>query len=880
MILRPQTVRRLMILLAAVLVLVGIGAALYARNEHRKAARLAEARQQGLAAYHAGDYQAALDSLKFYVARKKSDPEALFAYGVSRSRIEEPNGKHVFEGITVFSTLVQLDPTNLEAKHRLLDLYTQAWRNEETIDLADSILAMKGDDREALKAKSVALERLRRLDGALAASEKLNALDPKDLDQQLITYELMRKLKRPPEALVARAQRQQQASPDDPRFAMLLAMAYGNAGDVETGKQWLSRAATQPAPDATFVRHMVRVLDTLKLYAQSQQLLDRVTQQGNDPLILRVVVQRLWQNGQNERVLEKLKDLDPNSAATDIGLLAYRALAAFDAGQHGAARQIAAALGNRRTDAEAIAWATALSARFNAIEPKAALQQYQAALVRSPNNAVIRFLVGEAYARLGETELAIAAWRRAAELSPSWSTPHVEIARTLAASGRIREALAEAQTAVRAAPNQLQPIVTLANIRHKALGEGALGEGAAVEGSPDGADEAKLLKLVEQIHKIAPGEPETLPVFVNLLAKAGRRDEAIAVLRAVVSNPTKYNQSTVLRLVSVSRSHKLGLEDELQATSGGEETPRTALARAADLAAAGKPAEGLALLDARVKAATNQPSVPSTQQSVQWKLALTQYKEAIRDPSARADWVALGDGNPSDLSVQSAILKTAASARGDRAFMARSIDRLKDLTGAEGQTWKLERARWLLGGEGQKETAEAVNILNDIVRASPTLIEARLLLALAYEGANNAAGAIKALQAAAEQEPGDTSIAVELARLLQAAGRFADARTYLERAAGSGNLGDESVRRIAGMLAAQGDVVRAIKVLESDNHELDTPGHLLLADLYRRQQRLADAERVYTTLLAQQPIETDAIRAAADFYGAQRKLDQARAMLA
>src|SRR5215207_4388309 len=98
--LRAQTVRRLAILIGVVLLMVGAAAALYWRNEHAKSVRLAESRDAGMAAYNAGDYRAALDSLKYYVAREqgKQDPDALYAYGVSRARLEEPNGKHVFEG--------------------------------------------------------------------------------------------------------------------------------------------------------------------------------------------------------------------------------------------------------------------------------------------------------------------------------------------------------------------------------------------------------------------------------------------------------------------------------------------------------------------------------------------------------------------------------------------------------------------------------------------------------------------------------------------------------------------------------------------------------------------------------------------------------------
>ena len=56
------------------------------------------------------------------------------------------------------------------------------------------------------------------------------------------------------------------------------------------------------------------------------------------------------------------------------------------------------------TDSEAIAWSTALAARFAGADPKTALTQYQAALTRMPENAVVRNFVGDAYGRVGPQE--------------------------------------------------------------------------------------------------------------------------------------------------------------------------------------------------------------------------------------------------------------------------------------------------------------------------------------------------------------------------------------------------------------------------------------------------------------------------------------------
>src|SRR2546423_2350048 len=93
--LRRRTIRRLMVLFAAVLVVAGTCAALYLRNEHKKTQRLAEARRVGVAAYKARDFPAPLDALKTYVAREKSHPQAMLAYRVARSRVEASHRQNV-----------------------------------------------------------------------------------------------------------------------------------------------------------------------------------------------------------------------------------------------------------------------------------------------------------------------------------------------------------------------------------------------------------------------------------------------------------------------------------------------------------------------------------------------------------------------------------------------------------------------------------------------------------------------------------------------------------------------------------------------------------------------------------------------------------------
>src|SRR5207249_3852476 len=132
--------------------------------------KLADARAGGMAAFQAGDYRAALNALKTYVSREHNDVDALYAYALSRAKVEEPNGKNITEGITALNALLQIEPHHLRAKHDLLDLYVRAYYNAEAADLAERILNEAPDDRQAMRCRCVALDRLRKYEPALALS--------------------------------------------------------------------------------------------------------------------------------------------------------------------------------------------------------------------------------------------------------------------------------------------------------------------------------------------------------------------------------------------------------------------------------------------------------------------------------------------------------------------------------------------------------------------------------------------------------------------------------------------------------------------------------------------------------------------------------------
>src|SRR5204862_4875411 len=134
----------------------------------------------------------------------------------------------------------------------------------------------------------------------------------------------------------------------------------------------------------------------------------------------------------------------------------------------------------------------------------------------------------------------------------------------------------------------------------------------------------KLLRAVEEIQQARPGEPETLPIYADVLARGGRREDAANVIRSALAAEPPPAADVVAKLAAVSREHGLGLEDAAadklrgHVAGGG---PAAAFAAAMERSDAGKPAEGLALLtDARAKAGDVTPA-----DDLQWRLRTAQY---------------------------------------------------------------------------------------------------------------------------------------------------------------------------------------------------------------------------------------------------------------
>ncbi len=335
-------------------------------------------------------------------------------------------------------------------------------------------------------------------------------------------------------------------------------------------------------------------------------------------------------------------------------------------------------------------------------------------------------------------------------------------------------------------------------------------------------------------------------------------------------------EATLIRLAAISEAYKLGLEDKCYERSARENGMSAALAHAQAISClvAGKPDRGLELFEEA------QAKADPDGKSLEWRLNRVQYLDQVQSPRAAIEVVSLGDDYPKDVRVQRTILSTIVSARKNRDFMDRTIQRFRDLTGEQGVTWRIARGRWLLDFTTTPEDSEqAIKLLTEASQLSPDLVEVHLLLARAFEKVGKTNDAIEQLTTAADLNPASTSIGLYLANLLEARGDFERAREQLQRVTATPLSNPDQRRQAAMLLAQQGDSQRAIDMLEeADRQSGSGNDDFLLAQLYQQRNELTKADAICKELL-QKPTPA-VIQFAADLFATEGRQQEANQVLA
>lgn len=863
MLVRAKTKRRLIFLVAGLLVLSTLaGVAVLARMA-QLAKRDREYRANGIAALQAKEYVTALDQLGRYLRKNLDDTEAMFLYAKARLNVEDRDDKHILDGISFLRQVIDRQPGNVEAVRLLVNVYSDIGYNQEVITLANAHLTKNPDDLEVLRAKAIAEGRLGQYDQAMQDANRCVQLAPKDLDSHILTLFLMHRLGTPAEKVLARAEELRKANADDARFQLLQGIAYRIVDDSVNSLAWLREAAARAPADTAFVRLLVRQFDAAGQFDESLNALERAADAGGDDKLRRLYFQRLWQSGRYAQVVDRSATISPTDNAADSEILALRCMSLLQTGASDQATPIIEALAKRKGDRTAAGWAQMLTILASP-EKATGTQMIEAcrkALNRDPTNAQVQFLLGEAQQSQDEIALALSSWRQAAELAPSWALPHLRIAQALLASGQIAQSQRSAMEGMTRAPSNVEAAVTLLRCMNAGL-------------NPQDKDQVeRLLALTTQILQVMPGEAQALITRVQLLAPRDSK-AAVETVRSVLANPKTVKGPTLLRLAQLSKQGKLGVEAECFDVYEKQfgVTPDLAFTKATNGIATEGVAQALPTFDALMA------KVSTAIGDVNWGLQRARLLDVTASPDAAKAWKELVEKNGSEARVIRAASESR-SVQSDRALTDQVIEKLKAVSGENGAAWRLARARWMLGepNASNRNFARAAVLLNDVIRVSPSLVEPRVLLARCMEGLNNIEAAIEQYTIVSEIDPDLKMANMELARLLQVRGEYERAREKLKPVLGSRSLTSTERQQVASLLTRQGEIGPAISLLEKTG---DATGadRLLLAELYLRQGQTQRAEAIVRDTVEKNP-DTASIRFLATILASSGNVAAAQSVL-
>ena len=166
----------------------------------------------------------------------------------------------------------------------------------------------------------------------------------------------------------------------------------------------------------------------------------------------------------------------------------------------------------------------------------ATAQAPAAASVDALSQAYFLFLQGHMLDARDDTDGAIAAYRKAAELWPQGADIHADLATLFAHEGRIDEALAESKAAL-AIDGENRAAHRIIGLMQAELADAAPDESRAVTLATEGIHHLEIVvadKLVDPTSDLALG---------RLYARAGRDDKAIATLRDFLLDHPDYPQA-------------------------------------------------------------------------------------------------------------------------------------------------------------------------------------------------------------------------------------------------------------------------------------------------------------------------------------------------
>lgn len=742
--------RKRKLALAVVLVagVAGVGG-LYVAQQTLKAQRLARDHEEGMAAYEQGRYEEALQRLSRFVARDKTDPDALLAYADSRREVptEGNQARALEQALAAVRIASEVEPDNPRARAMRMELAWSLGQLTEANEAAAGVLRLDPTRLDAHQVRIQAARAAGRDPDRIAAAQAMAEALPESFEVQWAALNEMIDAGLSDDDAEAFAEARAEAFPERIAARLLLArvaarraLTARELADAEAQAEHIGRyvsllaeAAAIPPAEPAEARALIEQFEAVDRQGANVGLqttsLDLLRRFLTDPDIGQGLTEfaagRAWQHG-DPALLELLTERADEADDLSDAALAWLSLAT---GEEAYVEQLEA-----RESPEASVWSSVVRAarlidEGRHAEAREALEPVLRGRSGPASTAAIYF-EGVALRGLGETAMAESRLL-SLESDPFWARARLTLAEIAFDRGDYWRAygLLRADQLVGAVPLLMEAALRLEESGFR---------------WPENAASAR--QMADGLLLRAPDEPVFLAYHARAELAVGNTERA----REVAERLLELEPGDGARVVAAFAERLSEVDPDL----GSALMERYSDAQADPVERlAGRYDRGEITLEEFREEARRLIESADEGTRLGAELMLATAADRAGDPDAAGLFLALAERHPTDVRVQLAALQSDAIWR-RTADAETVIARLRALTGDEGLSWRVYDARRrLIEDRSEPAAARVVNDLAGVLRTAPNNVMALKLMAEAMTRVGDFERAAAHAARAADAEP-------------------------------------------------------------------------------------------------------------------------------
>ncbi len=773
-----------------------------------------------------GRFAEAAEALRTAIALAPRSAAAHFELGITYKALGLPG-----EARACFENATRLSPDSTHFQRELANAALAAGRFRQALEAATTVLASKPDDQEMALARARALTALGRQEEAARELERqaAKAPDPKPFLLDLAALHLSRGHHYDALRAIARVPRGEKSW----RVHSLRARVFGAMGHHREAEKELLKACDL-APDQLLPRKLLaRLYRAQGLQDKAERVLRHFVathpEDSDAHLALAIALARSGKSRPALDAARRALQTDPgNPAAAEVLVGLLLATHKPDEARKVAESAAAAMPGRLRA---ALLVPRVLLATGKAAQAASRLEKLVA---RYPNEATAAYFLGRAQAEQKALTAAITHFRKAVALRPGWLAARYALATACFEAGRFDEAIAECERLRQLSPG-LRQAHFLSAFSHAHKEDYATAIEEYLEARPQNPTPSYYLGLA------------------NLLAKAGRHDEAERSLRrARELAPT----SPTLLFALVSHLETTGkwkeAETEIGKLPGNDPFAVALLAR--HYQRAGRLADAEKAYSRLVQLAGNKPWSHILRGD--FLLGTGRHDQACTEYQRAVD---LGEKRARNF------LASALTAAGKLDKARKHIATILDHSPRDARA-HLERARLLLAEvtrDGQLEKLDdARSAATKALELDPSLLEAHLALAdaMLLEKPPKRLAAVAELKRALAARPDYIPARLRLAQLHLDLGNGPAAEKEARRVLAAEPCSPQALESLWAALRRQSPTASALDLARQLAAEFprNPARHFILGRALAEQGRWADAADEFRACLREAPLHLDA----------------------